>query len=211
MRKKHRVIRSDPQSLNHFLVDACFLVNKYISPAWVQDPKEKQRIQCCKDWWARITSQLKQHKARVFALDIVIAESFKTLAKKNFKERIFKYPGYYQNACEKLRNDMHLSAKKAKSTTRKIKFHDIQMNRDIIISVDRFFEKLHKKDLHVGIFDLLLLATGKYLMDFYGFGRDELFIVTTDSHLYRLARSIQDIPPAFNPTHKRDAATSVFT
>jgi hypothetical protein len=105
---------------------------------------------------------------------------------------------------------MHLSAQKAKGTKRKIKFHDIQMSRDIIISVDRFFEKLYKKDLHVGIVDLLLLATGKYLMDFYGFGRDELFIVTTDNHLYRLARSLQDVPPAFNPTHKRDSALSIF-
>jgi hypothetical protein len=211
MRKKQRVIRRNPQSLNHFLVDACFLVNKYINPNWVQEPKEKHRIQSCQDWWAEIAGQLEQGKAKVFALDIIIAEAFKTLAKKNFKERIFKYPASYQKACERLRKDMHLSAKHAKSTKRKIKFHDIQMNRDIIISVDRFFERLHKKDLHAGIVDLLLLATGKYLMDFYGFGRDELFIVTTDTNLYRLARSLQDIPPAFNPTHKRDSASSVFT
>jgi hypothetical protein len=210
MRKKRRVINNNPQHLNHFLVDACFLVNKYVNPAWVHDPKEKHRIQCCQDWWAGIVSQLKQDKAKVFAPDIIIAEAFKTLAKKNFKERIFRYPGYYKNACERLREDMRLSAKKARSTKRKIKFHDIQMNRDIIISVDRFFEKLHKKNLHVGIVDLLLLATGKYLMDFYGFGRDELFIVTTDTNLYRLARSLQDIPPAFNPTYKRDLASSVF-
>jgi len=187
-----------------------FLVNKYINPGWVQDPRERDRIKCCKDWWAEIASQLKQDKAKVFAPDIIIAEAFKTLAKKNFKERIFRYPVYYKNACERLRKDMRLSAKKARSAKRKIKFHDIQMNRDIIISVDRFFEKLHKKNLHVGIVDLFLLATGKYLMDFYGFGRDELFIVTTDTHLYRLTRSLQDIPPAFNPTHKQDSASSVF-
>jgi hypothetical protein len=211
MRKKRRVIPRDPQSLNHFLVDACFLVNKYVNPTWIHDPKEKQRIQCCKEWWGEIVSQLRQGKAKVFALDIMIAEAFKTLAKKYFKERIFKYPVYYKNACERLRKDMHLSAKKARGTKRNIQFHDIQMNRDIVISVDRFFEKLHKKNLHVGIVDLLLLATGKYLMDFYGFERDELFIVTTDGSLYKLARSLHDIPPTFNPTYKRDSAFSVFT
>jgi hypothetical protein len=210
MRKKRRIIRSNRESLNHFLVDACFLVNKYINPAWIAEPNEKHRIQCCKDWWAKITSQLKQDKAKVFTLDVIIAEAFKTLAKKNFRQRIFKYSDSYKKACENLRNDMHLSAKKAKSTIRKITFHDIQMNRDIIISVDRFFEKVYKMDLHVGIVDLLLLATGKYLMDFYGLARDELFIVTTDTNLYKLARSLQDIPPAFNPTRKRDLASTVF-
>jgi hypothetical protein len=211
MRRKHRVIGNNPQSLNHFLVDACFLVNKYINPNWINDPNEKRRIQCCRDWWEQIKKQLKQDKAKVFAPDIIIAEAFKTLAKKNFKERIFKYPVYYKNACERLRKDMRLSAKKAKGAKRKIKFHDIQMNRDIIISVDRFFEKLYKKNLpRVGIVDLLFLATGKYLMDFYGFARDELFIVTIDTGLYKLARSLQDIPSAFNPTHKRDSASHVF-
>jgi len=84
------------------------------------------------------------------------------------------------------------------------------MNRDIVISVDRFFEKLYKTNLHVGIIDLLLLATGKYLMDFYGFKRDELFIVTIDGSLYKLARSFQDVPPTFNPSLKTDAAERVF-
>ena len=211
MRTKRRVIRSNPEHRNHFLVDACFLVNKYINPAWVSEPREKNRIQCCQDWWARITKQLKHDKARVFAPDIIIAEAFKTLAKKNFREHIFKYPVYYKNACERLRKDMRLSAKEARSAKRKIKFHDIQMNRDIVISVDRFFEKLHKKNLHVGIIDLLLLATGKYLMDFYGFERDELFIITIDNNLYKLARCLQDIPRAFNPTSKPDFAPRVFT
>jgi predicted nucleic acid-binding protein len=210
LRTKRRVIKTNPEHFNHFLVDACFLVNKYLNPARVNDAKEKNQIQCCQDWWRNISSQLKAGKAKVFAPDIVIAEAFKTLAKKNFKERIFKYPVYYKNACERLRKDMRLSAKKARSTTRKIAFHDIQMNRDIIISVDRFFEKLYKKKLNVGIVDLLLLATGKYLMDFYGLGRDELFIVTIDTSLYRLARSLQDIPPTFNPMLKADSASSVF-
>jgi len=210
LRRKRRVIKINPEHINHFLVDACFLVNKYINPDWVQDSKEKNQIQCCQLWWENISNQLKRGKAKVFAPDIIIAEAFKTLAKKNFRQHIFKYPVYYKNACERLRKDMRLSAKKARSATRKITFHDIQMNRDIIISVDRFFEKLYKKNLNVGIIDLLLLSTGKYLMDFYGLGRDELFIVTIDSSLYRLARSIQDIPPTFNPMLKQDLASQVF-
>ena len=85
------------------------------------------------------------------------------------------------------------------------------MNRDIIISVDRFFEKMHKRDWHkAGIVDLALLAAGKYLIDLYGFSRSELFIVTIDKELYHLAKSYPDVPLALNPTLDKDGAQKVF-
>ncbi|MGA8477753.1 MAG: hypothetical protein WB696_07330 [Chthoniobacterales bacterium] len=60
------------------------------------------------------------------------------------------------------------------------------------------------------IVDLTILATGKYLIDFYGFSRSELFLVTIDKELYHLAKSYPDVPRAFNPTLDRDSAQKVF-
>ena len=85
------------------------------------------------------------------------------------------------------------------------------MNRDIVISVDCFFEKMHKNDWqHASIVDLAILATGKYLIDFYGFSRSELFLVTIDRELYHLAKSYPDVPMTFNPTLDKDGSQKVF-
>jgi hypothetical protein len=90
-------------------------------------------------------------------------------------------------------------------------FHDIEINRDIIISVDRMFEMCHTMKLPVGIVDLLLLATGKYLVDFYGFNLDEIRIVTTDDNMYRLCRKLPDFPYIYNPALDSEVATKIFT
>lgn len=200
---RQRHIQSSPKGYaNHYLVDACFLTNKYLNPTPITDPKEANRVKSCKEWWTEIRRQMRNGCAKVFIPDICIAEAFKTLSKKYYKDGCLSSPVAYKNAREKLIRDVHLSAKDARRVQRKIVYHDIQMNRDIIISVDRFFEKVYKKDLNVGIIDLLLLATGKYLMDFYGFGREELFIITIDGPLYKLARSLNDIPQVFNPVEE---------
>jgi hypothetical protein len=206
-----RVISRNPERYNYYLVDACFLANKYLQPRSISDPQEKRRIEMCLSWWSEIDRQLKQQKAKVFVLDICIAETFKVFAKKRFQGNVFRNSTEYSRACNKLRKDIHLPAKEARKQARTIVYHDIQMNRDIIISVDRFFEKMHKRDWHqASIVDLTILATGKYLIDFYGFSRSELFLVTIDKELYHLAKSYPDVPRAFNPILDRDGAQKVF-
>jgi hypothetical protein len=209
--KAKRIISRNPERKNYFLVDACFLANKYLQPQSISDPKEKGRIEMCLSWWNEIDGQLKKYKAKVFVLDICIGETSKVFAKKWCQGNAFRNSTEYSRACNKLRKDVHLPAKEARKQARTIVYHDIQMNRDIVISVDRFFEKMHKNDWQQdSIVDLAILATGKYLIDFYGFSRSELFLVTIDRELYHLAKSYLDVPMTFNPTLDKDGSQKVF-
>lgn len=198
----------------YYLVDANFLANRHINETKVSDPKEQHQIKCAKAWWKEIKKQLKNDQARVYVLDLCIAEAFKVLARKYYNDDpIFDNPGSYSHAKSALAKDLTLSAKEAKKSLRSIKYHDIQTNRDIIISVDRFFEKSCKERRKFGatsIIDLLILATAKYLVDFYGLPVERLFIVTQDNPLYKLAKSYADLPMVFNPAESRDAASKVF-
>lgn len=209
-RTTRRVIRRRPDGRNYFLVDACFLANKYLKPTWFTNAEEQNQIRLCHAWWKEITQQIDAHHAVVYVPDVCISEAFKVLAKKYYRDRVFRYHANYKAAREALRKDIHLPLEEARKQHRHIRFHDIGTTRDIIISVDRFFEMAHKLKVNVGIVDLILLAAGKYLMDFYGFGRKNLFIITIDTDLYKLARKYQDVPKAFNPLRKSDAAAKVF-
>ena len=205
----------NPNNRNYYLVDANFLVNNYLAASQVHSPDEKRRILRAKAYWKEIESQLKSEKARVYILDLCIAEAFRVLAKKYYNnEDIFKNYSSYKYAQEKLRKALQLSSVDARKPTRKIKYHDIQTNRDIIISVDRFFEKACKMkyidDKNVSIIDLMVLATAKYLVDFYGISNDKLFVITQDAPLSELAKSYQDLPAVFNPSEDADEAYKVF-
>jgi len=208
-----RINRNDCEKV-YYLVDANFLANRHINETKVQDSKEQHQIVCAKAWWKEIKGQLVRDQARVYVLDLCIAEAFKVLARKYYNnEEIFANPGSYSHAKAALAKDLTLSSKEAKKSTRSIKYHDIQTNRDIIISVDRFFERSCKKRKSygaTGIVDLLILSTAKYLVDFYGLPKDRLFIVTQDKPLYKLAKSYADLPMVFNPAEPRDAASKVF-
>ena len=214
MNKQKRRISVVKDERNYFLVDANFLANRHINASHVSDKTEKERIKCAKEWWKEIRKQLINDQARVYVLDLCIAETFKVLARKYYNnEKIFSNYSSYNHAKEALAKDLTLSTKDAKKSVRKIKYHDIQTNRDIIISVDRFFEKSCKeckKFGETGIVDLLILSTAKYLTDFYGLPRKKLYIVTQDNPLYKLAKSYADLPMAFNPSMKSDSAKKVF-
>lgn len=210
MTRRKRVIPRRPTSCNYYLIDANFLVNRYLKPAAMTDIRERERITLALAWWAEINPQLDAGRAKVYVPDICIAEAFKTLAKKNYEQGIFKYPVYYKNARDALRKDIHLPQREARKQRRVIRFHDVDTTRDVVISVDRFFEKAYKLKVSVGIVDLLLLATAKYLTDFFGFTDDELFVITMDGPLYKLARSMSDVPYTFNPLRPEDAPGKVF-
>jgi hypothetical protein len=195
----------------YYLVDANFLANRHINERKVNDSGEKERIERAKEWWKEIKKQLKNDQARVYVLDLCIAEAFKVLAKKYYNnEQVFSNGSSYRHAKNALAKDLTLSSKDAKKSERKIKYHDIQTNRDIIISVDRFFEKSCKERKKTSIVDLLILSTAKYLVDFYGLPKKDLYIITQDNPLYKLAKSYADLPMAFNPSFARDAANRVF-
>ncbi len=208
-----RKIRRDPhEGKNYYVVDACFLVNKYIPPSIAPSRPQRIQIEKCLDWWEEIDQQLNNNKARVYVPDLCIAESFKTLAKKYYDEndKWFKNGYAYQKARSKLRKDVTTSPDLLRAKNRQIKYHDILTSRDVIISVDRFFEQFQKKGYTVQLPDLIILATAKYLMDFYDIPKHRLHIVTLDQPLRDGSIEIQEIPNAYDPTRIQDARTKVF-
>jgi hypothetical protein len=70
----------------YYLVDANFLANRHINPTKVNDHGEKQRIERAQEWWKQIKKQLDKDQARVYVLDLCIAETFKVLAKKYYND-----------------------------------------------------------------------------------------------------------------------------
>lgn len=207
---RKRAIRRKPDSCNYFLVDANFLVNRYLRTSTIKDAGEQERIRKSQEWWAEIDAQLALSRAKVYVPDLCIAEAFKCLAKKYYVDNAFKRSVDYKRAKERLHRDVHLTSVQARSPKRTIRFHDLQTTRDVIIAVDRFFEPANKTGASVSITDLLLLASAKYLTDFYGFSDGDLFVITQDGHLYELARKLRDVPYTFNPLRPNDAAAKVF-
>lgn len=210
-----RKISRNPERKNYFLVDANFLANKYLplkyyTKADKKTQDEKQRIEKCLEWWKEIDKQLIARKARIYIPDVCIAEAFKVLAKKCYQEKIIPSSRDYSNARSKMRKDIRLSSEILKTQTRIVKIHDISTCRDIIIAVDRFFEMFMKKSKHVEIIDLILIATAKYLMDFYDIPKDNLHIITIDRRLYEGSRKITELPIAYNPLDLRDSVERIF-
>jgi hypothetical protein len=205
-----RKIYRDEESKHYYLVDANFLANKFIPTNISPAGREQERVEACQAWWTEIASQLTAHKARVYDPDICIAEAFKVLAKKYYEEKWFKSSVAFNKAKKTLSGFVRTDPKTLRAYTRNIRVHDISTNRDIIVSVDRFFELFSKHKKKVQIADLILASTAKYLMDFYDIPKDSLHIVTMDVQLREGIAKSADLPPAYDPTLKTHRAAVVF-
>lgn len=199
MARIRRIYRNPSQGKNYFVIDANFLANKYIPPQRAPNAREKTRIEKCRDWWKEIDTQLDFDKARVYIPDLCIAETFKVLAHKYYVERWFQ-KSEYSNARNSLKRDITVLPKILRAHSRTIRYHDISTSRDIIISVDRFYEVFLKEGLNVSLPDLVILATAKYLIDFYDVPKNRIHIVTLDRNLRNGSKKIQELPNAYDPT-----------
>ena len=208
--RTRKILRNPPVGKNYYLVDACFLVNRFIPPSYAPNDQERKRIEACKEWWDEIDAQIKQGKARVYVPDICIAESFKTLAKKYYEEKWFKKSAGFRKARESLRSFVSVPLKTLKAAKREIKVHDVSTTRDLIISVDRFYELFHKEKKKVSLPDLIVVATAKYLIDFYDIPKERLHLITLDANLRDGTKKIQELPNAYDPTQARDRRGKVF-
>jgi hypothetical protein len=204
-----RKIARYPDGLNYFLLDANFLANRYIPTNLVGDAHERGRIEACLAWWQELDDQVRRRAARLYVPDVCIAEAFKVLAKKRFQDGIFN-DQQYKAARDGLSDGMRVASRTLKARDRFIPIHDISTSRDVIIAVDRFYEVFAKKRIHVQIADLILVATAKYLMDFFDIPKAQLHIVTLDKPLRRGTRAATDLPPAYDPTEQWDTAARVF-
>lgn len=210
MARVRKITRNPNPGKNYYLVDACFLANRFIPPAIAPDAHQRNRINKCNEWWDEIEVELKKNKARVYVPDICIAETFKTLAKKYYEEKWFKKPIDLNNARKKLAKFIAVPAKTLKAANRVIKVHDISTTRDLIISVDRFYELFHKYKKKVSLPDLIVVATAKYLIDFYDIPKERLHIITLDTGLWEGSKKIPELPNAYNPTQASDSRDRIF-
>jgi predicted nucleic acid-binding protein len=196
---------------NYFLVDASFLANWAIPRGVAPAGASRDQIDLCMQWWGEIESQLGAGAARVYVPDICIAETFKVLAKKYYDEKWFATPQAFNNARARLRQFVRTPTQTLRAANRCIKCHDIPSTRDTIIAVERFYELFHKHGLgRVSVPDLIIVATAKYLMDFYDLPKARLHIVTLDKDLRKGSKKIQELPNAYDPTESADAAAKVF-
>lgn len=211
MTKVRKITRRPEQGKNYYVIDACFLANWAIPKKYAPPGKEQQIIGQCLEWWREIEAQLASGHARVYMPDICIAETFKTLAKKYYVEDWFPTSAAFQNARKRLHKFVITSTKSLKAAKRSIRFHDVSTTRDIIISVDRFYELFHKRNLpRVSVPDLVIVATAKYLVDFFDIPKTQLHIVTLDRDLWRGSKKIPELPNAYDPTRPEDAAKRIF-
>jgi hypothetical protein len=209
MARIRKIERIPATGRNYYIVDACFLANRYI-PIGKVPPKEAPRLDSCLAWWREIDGQLATSRARVYCPDICIAEAFKTLAKKYYVEHWFSTPVELNNARNRMRRDVSLAPRVLRAARRRIRFHDIPVARDIILAVDRFYELFLKHGKNVSLPDLVVLASAKYLIDFFDLPKSSIHVVTLDHKLWEGSKKIPELPNAYDPTQPQDAAASVF-
>ena len=123
--------------------------------------------------------------------DICIAEAFKVLARNYYSEAISSGTAY-KNARDRLSRDMSMSHKELQKQDRYVGYHDVPASRDIIVAVGRFYESFMKHDCNVGVIDLIVVSTAKYLIDFHDALPKQIHMVTHDNAIAQLAdRTVQ--------------------
>lgn len=211
MARIRKIEKNPPKShKNYYLIDASFIAEKYLPIATAPNEESKARIRECKKWWKEIDRQVDLKKARVYIPDICIAEAYKVLAKKYFKESAFDSNKKYNEAKQELSKDITTTYKELRKQNRHIKYHDMPTTRDVIIAVDRFYESFIKHNNNVGVVDLIIVANAKYLMDFHDAERRQIHIITFDKALWSGIKKISELPNAYFPGMNNDTFDKVF-
>lgn len=209
MARIRKIEKKPPKSArNYFLVDACFLANKYL-PVGPFKGAEQDQIRAAHVWWKEIDRQTEEDESRVYIPDLCIAEAFKVLAKKYYQSTLLS-AAQYKKARERLSADVSITHKALQAQSRRVKFHDVPASRDVLIATGRFYELFMKHGCNVGVVDLVLVSTAKYLMDFYDTPRRQLHIITHDNALWRGTKKVAELPNAYDPTQPKDLFSLVF-
>lgn len=179
--------------------------HKYIPIGTAPNKPVEHQIREAHTWWKEIICQIADERARVYVPDLCIAEAFKVLAKKYYQENAFKNPVSFKNAPDKLSDDVSMTHRELQAQKRYVRFHDVPASRDIIISVDRFYGLFMKHNCNIGVIDLILVATAKYLMDFHDALRAQIHIITHDNALRLGSTKVSELPNAYDPANPTDA------
>lgn len=193
-----RKIPLDPINPIYYVIDSNFFANKYLLPREGENQTDSLRIENSNEWWDIISYQINKKFAVVYVSELCVAETFKIIAKKYYQLRKISKTRYYyiRNCIEK---DIRLTIRQLISTSRHIKYHDQEVNRDIIIGASRFLEIAQKNNLHrISVIDLVILSQTKYLIDFYRIKKEDIFLLTGDIDIIRCSLLCSDIPSAIN-------------
>lgn len=67
-----------------------------------------------------------------------------------------------------------------------------------------------KHSKNVTLPDLLMVASAKYLMDFFDAERSQLHIITLDEALWSGTKKTSELPNAYGPTKPTDSFDKIF-
>ncbi len=210
MARIRKISRTPTSGRNYFLVDANVLARRHVPIHMVPVGPDCARVQACQEWWAEIDAQISVGCARVYCPDVCVAEAFKVLANWYYVQKWFKRPIDFKRSRDSLSAYVRTDTDALRTTFRPVAFHDISTNRDIIISVDRFFELFMKNRKNCSVPDLIIAATAKYLREFFDIPRDTLHIVTMDRALREGIALVAELPAAYDPSLLSHAASKVF-
>ena len=62
----------------------------------------------------------------------------------------------------------------------------------------------------MGVIDLILVSTAKYLMDFHDAKRKQIHIITHDNALWRGTKKVSELPNAYDPAERADEFSRIF-
>jgi hypothetical protein len=200
----------DPEEPLYYIIDSCFFANKYLMPNEGENVEDSARIKNSKEWWDIIDYQIKQKNTIVYINDLCISETFKIFAKKYYQKGAFP-KDRYQRLRKKLSSDLSLGIRTLISKSRHIKYHNLMVDRDIIVGTSRFLEIAHKNGLQsLSVIDLTILSSAKFLIDFYKIKKEQIIILTGDRKIITCAKKSSDCPYIIDPLDPRNNYSDYF-
>ncbi len=207
---KIKKIPVDPVETLYYVVDSNFFANKYLRPSDGANIVDQNRIRNSNEWWEVIDWQIRENKAICYVNDLCIAETFKIIAKKYYQERVFG-SNRYQGIKKRISSDLTITSKQLAAKKRFIGYHNLLVDRDIIIGVSRFLEIAHRNNLGgISIIDLTILSSAKYLIDFFRIKKEQIIILSGDNKLLKCSRRIDDCPTGVDPLDPKNDYQKFF-
>ena len=187
-----RRIPLKPVNTIYYIVDSNFFANKYLRPGESSNDTDKKRIENSLSWCEIINRQISKNSAIVYINELCTSETFKIMARKYYQDNLFG-SNRYQAIRKQIASDIQLSVSEILSKARSIKYHNIAVDRDVIIGASRYLEIAYKNECRsLSVTDLSILSCAKYLIDFYKINKEQIFILSGDKKLRKCSVKAND-------------------
>jgi len=194
----------------YYIIDSNFFANKYLKPIESSNLLDRDRIINSLLWWEVIDEQVRRKLAILYINDLCISETFKVIAKKYYREKLLT-SNRYQKIRNNITKDIHLETKEIISKYRNIKYHNLLIDRDIIIGASRYLEIANRHKLEtMSIVDLIILSSAKHLVDFFKIKKEQIFILTGDRKIIDCSRFSKDGTVVIDPLNPKNTTEKYF-